>query len=112
MPFRQHADIRPLELDISCERDWDSAGCGEVALETGEYPIERAQAAGEQAMGVPILRRARPRSSRCGQVVALQYVNLVKGFGQSASSRKPANSGANDNRPAAQLVRSAALLAV
>jgi hypothetical protein len=74
--------------------------------------VEGAKAAGEQAMLVPILRRARPRSGRFGQVVALQYVNLVKGFGQGAGGRKSANSGANDNRSAAQLVGSAALLVV
>ena len=49
----QHANVRPLELD--------GAGCGELARETGENLIERAKAASEQTMRVPILRRACPR---------------------------------------------------
>ena len=58
IPFRQDADIWPLELDIFGECDGDTAGCGEVTLELGEYPVERLKAAGEQAMRVAILRRA------------------------------------------------------
>ena len=87
IPLRQHADIRPLELDISRERDRDSAGCGKIALETGENLIERAKAAGEQAMRVPILRRAGPRSGGCGQPVALQDVDPLKVLGQRAGGR-------------------------
>jgi hypothetical protein len=73
MPRRRKphgADIGPLELDIPRERDGDGAGRGETALETGEDLIERAKAAGKQAMWVPILRRAGARSGGCHQPVA------------------------------------------
>src|SRR5208282_3117294 len=63
----QRADIGPLELNVAREPDRDGAGCGETALETGEDLIERAKAAGEQAMRVPILRRAGARSGGCRQ---------------------------------------------
>jgi hypothetical protein len=109
IPLRHHADIRPLELDVSHEGDGDRAGCGEITLETGENPFERAQAAGQQTVRVAILRRARPRSGGCWQAVTLDDHNLLKIFGQSAGGRKPANSGANDNRPLTQPARTAAI---
>jgi hypothetical protein len=49
-----------LELDVACKTNGDSAGCGEIALVTGENLIERAKAAGQQTVRVPILGRARP----------------------------------------------------
>jgi hypothetical protein len=109
IPLRHHADIRPLELDVSHEGDGDRAGCGEITLETGENPFECAQAAGQQTVRVAILRRARTRSGGCWQAVTLDDLNLLKIFGQSAGGRKPANSGANDNCPLTQLARAAAI---
>jgi hypothetical protein len=96
-------------LDISRDRDGDSAGCGETPFELREYPIERAQAAGQQTMRVAILRRARPRSGARRLAVTLDDLNLLKIFGQSTGGRKPANSGTNDNRPLTQLARAAAI---
>jgi hypothetical protein len=105
----QHADIRPLELDIAGKRNGDAARCGQIALETRENPIERAQTAGEQAMGVPILRRAGPRSSGCRQVIAFDDLDPIKIFGQGASGRKPTNSRSNNERPPTELKRTAAI---
>jgi hypothetical protein len=107
VPLWQHADIWPFELDLSRERDGDGAGCSEIALEAGENLIERAKAAGEQAMRVPILRRAEPRSGRWTQPVTLQNVDPLKVSGQGAGRRQPADPRANDNRPPAQLIGAA-----
>jgi hypothetical protein len=48
-------------LNVSHERDRDSAGRGEITPESMENPIERAEAAGQQTMRMAILRRAGPR---------------------------------------------------
>jgi len=63
-------------LNVAREPDGDGAGRGETALETGEDLIERAKAAGKQAMRMSILRRAGARSRGCRQPVALQDVDL------------------------------------
>jgi hypothetical protein len=103
--FGSYADIRPLELDFSRECDGDGTGCGEITFVTGENLVEWAKAAGKQAMRVPILGRARPGCDRCGQAVALQDVDPFKVLGEGAGSRQPADPGADNNRPPAQLTR-------
>src|SRR5208282_5317364 len=101
----QRADIGPLELNVAREPDRDGAGCGETALETGEDLIERAKAAGEQAMRVPILRRPGARSGGCRQPVALQDVDLFEVLGQGAGGRQAADPGSNDDGTLTQLLR-------
>jgi hypothetical protein len=73
----------------------------ELAWMSGENLIERLQAPGEQAVRVPILRRARPGCDRCRQPVALKDVDPLKVLGQGAGSRQPADPGADNNSPPA-----------
>ena len=56
---RQYADIGPFEPEMSREGLAYSAGSGEIPLETRENPLERAEAAGQQTMRMPVLRSAR-----------------------------------------------------
>jgi hypothetical protein len=109
IPLWHHADVRPLELDLTRKRDRDSAGCSEITLVTGEDLVERAKAADEQAMRVPILRRAGPRCGKPGQPVALQDVDPLKVFGQGAGGRQPTHSRSNNDGPLTQLAGTVAV---
>jgi ferredoxin len=98
-----------LELHVLRDRDGDSAGCGEITLETGENLIERAKAASEQAMRVPILRCAGSGCDRCGRPVALQDVDPLEVLSQGAGRRQPADPRADNHCPLTQLARTAAI---
>jgi hypothetical protein len=81
-----------------CDPHRDSAGSGKIALEARENLTERLEAASEQTMWVPILGSAGPRSGRCRQAVALENLDLLKIFRQSAGHRQPADSRSNNYR--------------
>ena len=56
-----------------------------------------------------VLRRARPRSDRCGQPVALQDVDSLEVLGQGTGCRQTAHSRSNNDRPPTELGRTVAV---
>jgi hypothetical protein len=85
-------------LDFLCDPHRDSAGSGKITLEAWENLPECPEAASEQTMWVPILRRTGPRSGGCRQPVAFQDLDPLEVFCQSAGDRQPADSCPNDYR--------------
>ena len=92
----------PGETTFLEVRNFGFAGSGEITLEAWENLTERLEAASEQTMWVPILGGTRPRSGQCRQAVAFEDLDVLKGFGQSARHRQPADTRPDHYRPPTQ----------
>src|ERR1700730_1053376 len=95
---RQRANVCALKSEFLRYLDWDGPRCGEFLFEAWKNFAERLEAAGKEAMRVPILGSAWPRLGEGCDLVALEYVDLFEIARQYRRGRQAPDAAANNHR--------------